>query len=104
MNGETLRRRVRIANPQGFHLRPQEVFVRTAKQFESAVVLRAAARHVNGKSMFDLMTLGDSAMHGCEIELEVTGADASAALDALAEILAAPSLNDDPAPPLPKKG
>lgn len=102
MNGETLQRKVTIINPQGFHMRPQTAFYQRALQFQSTVTLCKDDRRVNGKSLWDLMLLG--AEPGAELVLEVSGSDAKAALEALAEILAAPSADDTPEPPVPPKG
>ncbi len=99
MNGETLYRKVRIANPNGFHLRPIAAFARLAGKFQSAVTVVKDDQKVDGKKSLDLMLLG--AEEGTELVVEVTGPDAKDALEALAEILAAPSA-DDILPP--KKG
>src|SRR5947209_18897988 len=96
MNGETLQRKVTIINPQGFHMRPQTAFYQRALQFQSTVTLCKDDRRVNGKSLWDLMLLG--AEPGAELILEVSGSDAMAALEALAEILAAPSADETPEP------
>jgi phosphotransferase system HPr-like phosphotransfer protein len=45
-----------------------------------------------------------AAEQGTELTLEVAGPDARAALDALAVLLAAPSVDEIPQPPLPPKG
>lgn len=102
MNGETLKRRVIIMNPQGFHMRPQSQFVQCANRFTSAVTVARGDQRVNGKSQWDLMLL--AAEQGTELLLEVSGPDAPAAIEELAEILAAPSADDVPERPLPKKG
>ena len=84
-----LRQTVIIANPQGLHLRPAMAFARLAQQFASAVKVLHGDRSVNGKSLIDLMLL--AAEQGTELIVEVDGADAQAALPALAGILASPS-------------
>jgi phosphotransferase system HPr (HPr) family protein len=85
MNGESLRKKVIITNPQGFHMRPLTAFVQLAQKFQSAVTLSRDNQRSNGKSPLELMTLG--AEQGTELELEVTGSDARAALDALVAFL-----------------
>src|SRR5436309_15434616 len=82
MNGETLQRRVTIVNPQGFHMRPQSLFVQLANQFASTVTLCRGDRRVNGKSQWEVMLL--AAEPGTALLLEVSGADAPAALETLA--------------------
>jgi phosphotransferase system HPr (HPr) family protein len=106
MNGETLQRKVTIVNPQGFHMRPVTLFAQTAGQFQSTVTLRKDNQQINGKSPLELMVL--AAEQGTELTLEVAGPDASAAIEILAQILAAPSADDLPpgpgeTPPPPKE-
>jgi phosphotransferase system HPr (HPr) family protein len=99
MSGETLQRRVTIVNPQGFHMRPQSLFVQCANQYGCTVTLSRGEQRVNGKSQWELMLL--AAEPGTELLLEVNGPDAPAALEALTQILAAPQADE---PPLPPKG
>ncbi len=73
-------------------MRPITVFAQLASSFESEVTLRKAEQTVNGKSPFEMMFL--AAEQGTELELGVCGVDASAAIEKLAEILAAPSVDD----------
>lgn len=87
-----LRQTVVIANPQGLHLRPAMAFARLAQQYQAAVTVMKGDHSVNGKSLIDLMLL--AAEQGTELVVEVDGADARSALPALAEILAAPSMDN----------
>ena len=73
MSNETQKREVKVLNKRGFHLRPAEVFMRTASQFESKVELIKDAVRVDGKSMLSLMMLNASA--GELITIEATGPD-----------------------------
>ncbi|NIP84299.1 MAG: HPr family phosphocarrier protein [Planctomycetales bacterium] len=86
------RRRVTVNNPQGLHLRPGELFVRLAGQFESQIEVICGDRRVDGKSLIDLCTLG--ATQGMELEIEANGPDAEAALEALAELVQQASVDD----------
>jgi phosphotransferase system HPr (HPr) family protein len=87
MNGEPLRTRVTINNPQGFHMRPQSAFAQLAGRFQSEVFLYDGENQkFDGKSPFSL--LGLLAEHGTELTLEVCGPDQDAALEALAELMA----------------
>jgi phosphotransferase system HPr (HPr) family protein len=88
MNGETLQRKVTVTDPLGLHMRPVTAFAKLAGRFQCTVTVCRDDRRVNGKSPLELMLLG--AEQGSELTLEVSGADASAALEALAELLAAP--------------
>jgi phosphotransferase system HPr (HPr) family protein len=101
MNGETLQRKVKITNPQGFHMRPISAFAQLAGQFQSSVSVFKGDERINGKSPLELMFLAAEA--GTELLLEVTGPDAPDAIEALAELLGAPAVNDVPEPPLPPK-
>jgi phosphocarrier protein len=84
-------------------MRPLAVFAQRAMQFQCSVVVHKGSECVNGKSPLELMLL--AAEQGTELVVEVSGSDAAAALDILADILAAPSLDEPPAePPLPQKG
>ena len=100
MNGEMLQRKVIITNPLGFHLRPQTAFAQLAQKFQSTVTMRRDDQRINGKSVWELMLF--SVPQGTEVVVEVQGPDAQAALDALTELLAAPTVDDDE--PLPPKG
>ena len=96
MNGETLRRPVTVLNPQGLHMRPASAFVQRAGQFAGTVTVARGDQRVNGKSLWDLLLL--AAEQGTELVLEVSGEDAAATLDALAELLAAPTAEEPPGP------
>jgi phosphocarrier protein len=94
MSGEALRRTVKIMNPSGLHLRPLTAFVQRALKFESSVTVTKDGKTVNGKSPLELMLL--AAEQGTDLILEVSGSDAAAAIEALAEILAAPNPDELP--------
>jgi phosphotransferase system HPr (HPr) family protein len=82
-----LRRVVKVANPQGLHVRPAAAFAELAARFESRVTLRrdGSDEVVNGKLWPELLLL--SAEQGTPLVLEVDGSDAPAAIDALTRIL-----------------
>jgi phosphocarrier protein HPr len=99
MNGQPLQRKVVISNPQGFHMRPQSAFAQLAQKFQSSVALCKDDRRVNGKSGFELLLM--SVPQGTELVIETSGSDAQQALDALAELLSARSVDDLPESPSP---
>jgi phosphocarrier protein HPr len=71
-------------------MRPAAAFAELASRFESSVtVSRDGTRPVDGKNWLELLLL--AAEPGTKVTLEVAGADAHDALDALAEILASPT-------------
>ena len=82
MPGDYLRQTVAIHNPHGFHMRPMAAFVEVANRFACNVTVgREGKAPVNGKSMLGLMGL--NAPQGTELVIEVTGANAAEALQAL---------------------
>jgi phosphotransferase system HPr (HPr) family protein len=99
MNGETLQAKVTIVNPMGFHMRPMAAFARRAAEYAGSIAVVKEGQRVNGKSIFELMTL--AAEQGAELTVEVSddGPEAKGTLAALAIILAAPSMDDDLPPP-----
>ena len=82
---EIFRRKVTVQDPLGFHMRPIAVFAQCAGQYESTINVQKADLRVNGKSILELLLL--AAEQGTELVLEADGADASAALEALAELI-----------------
>ncbi|MBA4064008.1 MAG: hypothetical protein C0501_09910 [Isosphaera sp.] len=82
-----LRKTVRVVNPLGLHWRIAERFSRSAQRYACAVRVWHGESRADGKSPTDLILL--VALPGAELVVEVDGADAAAALDALADILAA---------------
>ncbi|MGG7055668.1 HPr family phosphocarrier protein [Nitrosomonas sp. ANs5] len=77
MQSETLT----ILNKLGLHARASAKLTRLAGQFESEIWLNRNGRKVNAKSIMGVMTL--AASQGTMIELEVSGPDELAAIDAL---------------------
>jgi phosphocarrier protein HPr len=81
----TVTRTVVITNPQGWHARPADVFVKLASQFESKIDVVKDGERVDGKSILAILTL--AAVEGTQLKIEVTGPDAEAALDALTQLI-----------------
>ena len=81
------RRRVRIVNTYGLHMRPSTKFVKLANRFASQVTVDRGGVRANGKSILDMTGL--AAECGSDLDLEAVGPDAEEALDALAELVAA---------------
>ncbi len=80
-------RTVRIANKLGLHARPAAEIVKTAARFKSEITIIRDDLEVNGKSIMGVMML--AAEFGSTILMRAEGADADAALDALAALAAA---------------
>lgn len=77
---------VTIVNPQGLHLRPADMFVKTAQRFQAAVEVVKGNERFDGRSVLSLMT--SAAVQGTQLTLQATGPDAQAAVDALADVVA----------------
>jgi phosphotransferase system HPr (HPr) family protein len=77
-----------VKNAHGLHARPAAVFVQTASQFKSSIILRnlsRASKEVNAKSIMDVLTAGVD--QGARIELVAEGEDAEDALATLTDLV-----------------
>ena len=74
-----------IRNQRGLHARAAAKFVKLASQFESEIQVRRGDLTANGRSIMGLMML--AAGPGNEIEVEVSGRDAEAALKAILDLV-----------------
>ena len=89
------RREVTIVNTYGLHMRPSSRFVKLASSFQSTVWVYFRGTKASGKSLLEMTCL--AAERGDTLEIEALGADAEAALGALAELVAAGFHMDDEA-------
>ena len=85
-SSEQQARIVRLPESVDLHARPAGMLVRAAAEYAAAITLRSGEREADAKSILQVMALG--ATGGSELALEATGGDASAALDAIARLLA----------------
>jgi phosphocarrier protein len=92
------RREIEIANALGLHMRPADRFVGLAHTFQSEIKVIHQGNAFNGKSILDLTSL--AAERGVRLVLEARGADAEAALEALAGLVAARFYEDDEGQPI----
>jgi phosphotransferase system HPr (HPr) family protein len=94
-------RTVIVTNDNGLHLRPAHQFVELASRFNSRVEVVKDGQRVDGKSVLSMLTL--AAVKGCQLVVEATGADAAAAVKALAELVqsgfAQEASGSSPSPP-----
>lgn len=74
-----------IKSPNGLHMRPITALSRRAKDFVSEITITKNHNRVNVRHVIDLMTL--AVEYGSEVLVEAVGADAEAALAAIAEVL-----------------
>jgi phosphocarrier protein len=81
-----LARTVTIVNLRGLHARAAAKFVKMASEFDAQIVVAKAENEVSGSSIMGLMML--AAGKGSQIEIRASGAQAEAALEALAALVA----------------
>jgi phosphotransferase system HPr (HPr) family protein len=86
-----------IDHPEGLHLRPAALFVRTAARFQSRITITNLSRpdtpNADAKSMFGVMLMAVSQGH--QVRLEAEGDDAEAAIAALRQIVERRFAEDD---------
>jgi phosphocarrier protein len=85
VHGPVFSRTLTIVNQKGLHARAAAKFVKLAGQFAAEVTVVKGDMNVAGTSIMGLMML--AAGPGTEIELRASGADAAAALAALAALV-----------------
>ena len=81
-----LAREFGIVNKKGLHARASAKFVQTVERFDSEVTVTRCGEAVGGRSIMGLLTLG--AAKGTTITVTARGDDASACLDAIADLVA----------------
>ena len=77
-----------VKNAHGLHARPAAVFVQTASQFKSSIILRnisRAGKEVNAKSIMEVLMAGVD--QGARIELVAEGEDAEDAVATLTDLV-----------------
>jgi phosphocarrier protein HPr len=76
-----------IRNKDGFHIRPAQLFVEKAAQFQATIelVTEEPAARIDGKSILGLMTLGLE--KGKTLRIIAEGPDEEAAVSALSELV-----------------
>ncbi|MBT9528344.1 MAG: HPr family phosphocarrier protein [Rhizobacter sp.] len=76
---------ISISNKLGLHARASAKLTKLAGGFQSEVFMTRNARRVNAKSIMGVMML--AAGVGSEVEIETTGPDEQAAMDALVALI-----------------
>ena len=79
-------RQMRIVNRKGLHARATAKFVQCVERFDAEIKVTRCGETVGGDSIMGILTLG--AGLGSTISVAARGDDASAALDALAALVA----------------
>ena len=85
MSATVAARELAITNQRGLHARASAKFVKCAEGFEADIMVTRDGMTVPATSIMGLMMLG--AAMGTSIMVEAKGAQAEAALDALAQLV-----------------
>ncbi len=85
-NGGAIGCTATILNQRGLHARAAAKFAKLASTFQADIDVSRQGQTVSGHSIMGLMMLAAST--GCDIDIQCSGPDAQAALDALAELVA----------------
>lgn len=85
-SGQALSRELPIINKRGLHARASAKFVQTVEKFNATVRVSRAGETVGGSSIMGLMML--AAGPGTTIQVETSGAEAEAALEAITNLVA----------------
>lgn len=78
--------KVRVGSAQGLHARPARIVWERARGFDCEIRIQKGETDVDGKSIFDIMTL--DANKGAELLVRARGEDAAEAVGALVELIA----------------
>jgi phosphocarrier protein HPr len=82
-----MERTVEIVNKNGLHARPAAEIVKLSSKFKCEITIVRDDLEVNGKSIMGVMML--AAEFGSNIVLRANGDDAEAAINAIADLVAA---------------
>lgn len=80
------RRRLEIVNEKGLHARASAKFVETVEGFEARAMVRRDGLETGGDSIMGLLML--AASKGTSIEVETSGPEAEALMQALSALVA----------------
>ena len=78
-------RSLTVQNSVGLHARPATYFIQEANKYRSAISVKKDSRKVNAKSLLGVLSLG--VVQGMTIEIEAEGADETAAIEGLANLI-----------------
>ena len=74
-----------VVNPHGIHLRPADLFARTANKFKAKLEVICNGQTVDGKSIIEMLML--AAKQGTQLTLRANGEDAPTAIRTLVELV-----------------
>lgn len=83
--GAVVTRKVTIENERGLHARASGALSQLCETFEAEAVVRFGGDEADARSIMDLLTL--AATQGSVIEVEATGDDADAMVDAMEKLI-----------------
>ncbi len=83
--GTSIIRKMTIVNERGLHARASGALSQLCETFESDAVVRFDGEEADARSIMDLLTL--AAAKGSVIEVEASGDDAAAMVDAMEEMI-----------------
>jgi phosphocarrier protein HPr len=83
---DSCRATLEIVNRLGLHARAAVLLVQASTRFDAQVTVTKDGQSVDGRSIMGVMML--AAEQGSHIDVETTGPDARAALDAITELVA----------------
>jgi phosphocarrier protein len=84
--GQRAEARLEIVNPLGLHMRAAQRLIAAIDKLDAQITICKDDQTVNARSIIGLMML--AAGQGSHIDVVATGADAQAAVDAIAAMLA----------------
>ena len=76
---------VTIVNPEGFHMRPANLFVQAMSRFQSDITLHYNGTPIDGKSIMNLMAA--CMRQGAQVIIECSGPDEAAMLAAATDLI-----------------
>ena len=85
---------ITIQNDTGLHSRPADLFVRTAKLYESKITVYKGEKSADAKNIIKLILLNVS--KGTEIRIEASGGDEQQALSDLSSLVESDFENVNP--------
>ena len=80
-------RKIEIVNPTGLHLRPAGILCQASMKFKSKIMILHKDKEINAKSVLNVMASGVKC--GAEVEVQCTGEDEEAALEAVCTLIEA---------------
>lgn len=83
---DAVTRRLKIINDKGLHARASAKFVEVVEGYDARALVKKDGMEAEGDSIMGLLML--AAGYGSEIEVQTSGSDADALMDALAALVA----------------